>query len=594
MDYLLIYLFHFTFIRFIELALLSFLTLTLLQKLDILNFGFIEMFLIPFPSMEDSLTRQFLFSQISITFMILSLFSLIVNLKKEKILGTSIYKIIFAKSILGNIIFINCVEFSLLFLNIYLYINKASSDVILYVFFITLILLTLFITRIILYSNWENLTMNKIASIYMWENEKLVKKPKSLAHPTIHSKFLHDLNEDTIEKILRKDVEYKRNFHVYQTIANLSLIKYKSKIQENYLEMSYEPDVIIMWNNAIEVLIENELYSDAIRQHNRMLNTLISNEVYLSSFQINQVLEKIFTGISAKEDKLIFTQNKETLLTSIELTMNYGFYRLNNDFTYTRIGKLNRLLLKPLYGNFMDDYYNLIEKSLKLSDAEKSKCLHDYFEGISLIALNSDFNSTFELKYFEIKQILREFNDGDTPLIGIPLSNLLHSIIHEDKKNRLLYFLVDFKHNSTYFATIIVASKLAAVYVKTEESEKTYKKLIGDYLILLLAKLVELDKRKFKYYCGTVKDLMNPHTPWFYTGIDFTEEHLEFLNIIKQTIMMKNNKVDVKIISFSDDRLREIVNLFTAEYNSQLIDNKVREANKEYNDKFGILRDSLN
>ncbi|WP_242313219.1 hypothetical protein, partial [Bacillus cereus group sp. BfR-BA-01517] len=88
--------------------------LTLLQKLDILDFSFIKKILIPFPSIEDSLTRQFLFSQISITFMILSLFSLIVNLKKEKVLGTSIYKIIFAKSILGNIIFINCVEFSLL------------------------------------------------------------------------------------------------------------------------------------------------------------------------------------------------------------------------------------------------------------------------------------------------------------------------------------------------------------------------------------------------------------------------------------------------------------------------------------------------
>lgn len=592
MDYLLIYFFHFTFIRFIELALLSFLTLTLLQKLDILDSNLIEIFLIPFPSIEDSLTRQFLFSQISITFMILSLFSLIVNLKKEKVLGTSIYKIIFAKSILGNIIFINCVEFSLLFLNIYLYINKASSDVILYVFFITLILLTLFITRIILYSNWENLTMQKIASIYMWENKKLVKKPKLFGQPTIHSKFLHDLNEDTIEKILRKDVEYKRNFHVYQIISNWSLIKYKSKIQENYIEISCQPDIIIMWNNAIEALTENELYSNAIRQHNQMLNILISNEVYLSSFEINKILEKIFTSISAKEDKLIFTQNKKALLTSIELTMKYGFYKLNNDFTYTRLGKLNRVSLAPLYGNFMNDYYNLIEKSLKLSDAEKSKCIKDYFEGIRLIALNSDYIPTLELKYYEIEQILKEFNDEDVPLIGIPLSNLLHSIIHEDKKNRLLYFLVDFNHKSIYFATIIVASRLAAVYVQTKETEEIYKKLIGEYLMLLLAKLVELDKRKFKYYCGTVKNLMNPHK-WFYTDVDFTREDMEFLSIIKQTIMIRNNKIDVKSISLSDDRLREIVNLFTTEYNSQLIDHKVREANKEYNDKFGILRDSL-
>lgn len=74
------------------------------------------------PSVEADLNRQFLFSQISVTFIILSLFSLIINLKKEKVFGTSIYKIVFAKSILGDIIFISFFIFIFLFINITLYI----------------------------------------------------------------------------------------------------------------------------------------------------------------------------------------------------------------------------------------------------------------------------------------------------------------------------------------------------------------------------------------------------------------------------------------------------------------------------------------
>lgn len=383
--------------------------MALLQQLKILNLKWIENVLNHLPHVNQELNRQFLFSQISVTFIILSLFSLIINLKKEKVLGTSIYQIVFVRSILGNIKFISLSVFFFLFINITLYINDSSSSAILYVFLITLSLLTLLIIKIIFYSNSQKLSANKIVSIYNRENTKLVRKPRIAWKSGVRfSEYLYNLNEDTIEKILRGDVEYKRNLYVYEKIANLSLVNYKYKVQENYTETIYESDIILMWVSAIEELIKKELYTDSINQYNKMIALFISHEVYLSSSQINQLLKQIFISISVAESKVVFEQNKAILLTSIRLTMKYGYFKLNNDFSYTRLGKLKDMLyLDPLYGDFMIDYYNLIDKNTKFDDLEKSERISDYFESLRMMSYDIRDYFTMDIKFYEVGQELK-------------------------------------------------------------------------------------------------------------------------------------------------------------------------------------------
>ncbi|MDA2039387.1 hypothetical protein PDN58_18440 [Bacillus cereus] len=370
MKYPLIYFFN-SFIKSIELGAVLFITLALLQQLKILNLKWIENVLKHLPHVNQELNRQFLFSQISVTFIILSLFSLIINLKKEKVLGTSIYQIVFARSILGNIKFISLSVFFFLFINITLYINDSSSSAILYVFLITLSLLTLLIIKIIFYSNSQKLSTNKIVSIYNRENTKLVHKPRIVWKSGVHfSEYLYNLNEDTIEKILRGDAEYKRNLYVYEKIANLSLV----------------------------------------------------------------------------------------------------------------------------------NYYN---------------------------------------------------------------------------------------NNSIYFACLIVASKLATLYLQIKDNDKSNRKIVEGYLLLVLSKLFEVDNQKIKYYCYVIKQTM--HDNRIYGEVYFTQENMKLLSVIKQTIMIRKNRVDIKNTSFSNWRLREIVNLFSTRYNSNLLKKEQEKANREVIDKFGVL-----
>ncbi|KAA0767619.1 hypothetical protein DT250_18250 [Bacillus sp. AR2-1] len=588
MKYPLIYFFN-SFIKSIELGAVLFITLALLQQLKILNLKWIENVFNHLPNVNQELNRQFLFSQISVTFIILSLFSLIINLKKEKVLGTSIYQIVFARSILGNIKFISLSVFFFLFINITLYINDSSSSAILYVFLITLSLLTLLIIKIIFYSNSQKLSANKIVSIYNRENTKLVRKPRIVWKSGVRfSEYLYNLNEDTIEKILRGDVEYKRNLYVYEKIANLSLVNYKYKVQENYTETIYESDIILMWVSAIEELIKKELYTDSINQYNKMIALFISHEVYLSSSQINQLLKQIFISISVAESKVVFEQNKAILLTSIRLTMKYGYFKLNNDFSYTRLGKLKDMLyLNPLYGDFMIDYYNLIDKNTKFDDLEKSERISDYFESLRMMSYDIRDYFTMDIKFYEVGQELKKYNEEDISLVGIPLSNLLLLIMQEDKKGRALYFLNYYNNNSIYFACLIVASKLATLYLQIKDNDKSNRKIVEGYLLLVLSKLFEVDNQKIKYYCYVIKQTMNDDR--IYGEVYFTQENMKLLSVIKQAIMIRKNRVDIKNTSFSNWRLREIVNLFSTRYNSNLLKKEQEKANREVIDKFGVL-----
>lgn len=127
--------------------------------------------------------------------------------------------------------------------------------------------------------------------------------------------------------------------------------------------------------------------------------------------------------------------------------------------------------LQPLYGNFMNDCYNLIDKNKNFTDLEKSRKVYEYFEKLRMMPWSVTNYIPTEIKYFDVSRELKEYNE-DVYLVGVPLSNLLLVLIQEDKKGRLLYFLNDYRDNSIYLACLIVASKLATLYVRTKEDEK--------------------------------------------------------------------------------------------------------------------------
>lgn len=565
--------------------------------LNLLEFVEIELFdrffsSVPIPAVASDINRQLVFSQVSITFIIASLFSLIISLKKEKVLGTSVYKIAFTKSALGNLVLVSLTIFTLLFLNIFLYVQDASSSIILPVFLIALMILSFLIFNIILFTNSQNLSINKIASIYFWENRKIIlKQPKRIWHTTQRvSEYLYNLIEDTNEKIIRKDQEYKRNFHVFERISNLSLYNYKFKIQENYTEVVNSPDIITYWADVIEELIKNELYSDALQQYILMMRLFIRHETYISSYKINDLLKQIFIAVTVTQSKVVFEQNKELLLQAVKLTMHYGYYKLNNDFSYTRLGKLNRnfLYIYPLYDNFLVDYYNILEKNIGLENQKKLEEIYEYFESIRMMSFDitaAHHENIREIKYNEISFEIRSY-DGDLSLLGIPLSKLLILLMQDNKRGRILYFLNDFNNHAVNFACLIVASKLTDLYFRADQNDK---KVIADNLKMFLMKLVNWDSHQIKYNCNLLKKMAdNGAYEHAYGFHQFTPKNALSLDLVQQVVMMKKKNVNVEDINFSSAKVSEVAKLLL-EVESNFLKELQKEERKAVKDEFGVL-----
>lgn len=575
----------------IETILLLLIISTILHLLGFIKFDFLNQFLSLIPPIPSDINRQLVFSQVSITFIITSLFSLIISLKKEKILGTSIYKIAFAKSLLGNLILVSTAIFTLLFLNISLYISDSSSLVIFPIFFIAVCILSFLILKIILFTNSQKISTNKIASIYFWENrKKILKQPKRIWHATEGvSEYLYNLTEDTHEKVIKKDIEYKRNFYVFERVANLSLYNYKLKIQENYSEAISSPDIISYWADAIEELIKSELYSEALLQYILMMRLFIEHETYISSYKINDLLKQILISISVTQSKVIFEQNKKLLLTAIRLTMQYGYYKVNNDFSYTRLGKLEMdIYMAPIYENFLVDYYNILEKNIGLENPKKSEEIYNYFESIRMMSFNitrSHHENFREIKYYTITSEMRKY-DGDLSLLGIPLSKLLILLIQDRKRGRVLYFLNDFNNNSVNYACLIVASKLTNLYFRVDVNDK---KIVADYLVMILMKLVAWDSYQIKYSCNQLKkmddDSSSEHVYGYY---QLTSNEILSLGIVQQVIMMKKKNINTEEISFSDEKLSEIAKLLFG-VESNLLKMLQKEERKAIKNEFGVL-----
>ncbi|MFX3673654.1 MAG: hypothetical protein ACE3JQ_04270 [Paenisporosarcina sp.] len=587
-----------TLFSIIEIFILILYMFLFLQVFKIFHTAFFENIIMMLPKISDDMNKQLVFSQISVTFLILSLFSLISNLKKEKVLGTSIYSIAFSKSLISNILFLAPFIFLVLFLNLYLLMNDSSSEIILFLFLSAVIALTILILKIIVYTNFPRLTRDKIFSIYYLENKRIIKKhSRKGLNPTYElSNNLFTLVEDTTEKILRNDIEYRRNMVVFERLANLTLYNHGKVIQENYTEFSNKDDIILLWSNCILELIKSGNISDALIQHNKMVRVFLKNEVVISSHQIGDQFKNIMDFIITSKDSTFINQNEQEIIDAMRLSVMYCYFIINNDFSYTRLGKLkdNLLHIWGIYGSFFSDYYKLLNKLVGENNRDASKRIYNYFEQIRMMShdITSPFHQNFRQlnsKWYNLLFKDNKLYDGELATIGIPLSALLIEIIKDEKKGRLLYFLVNFNNNSIYFACLIVLGKLTVLMQRTKDTEELVK--VKKYIKLLMAKLLTWDSYKIKYNTHILYEIyIKEKLRLPYSDIWFFERHFDALKNVNNVIEMKRHNIKIDSNKIKNDTIRELYNL-SKDINEFTLTREAKRQNSKAVKELGILNE---
>ena len=548
-----------------ELLFFFALGIIFLDILGIFDFHILKHFIKLIDLKDTQLARQIIFSQVSISFLILSLLSFLTNLKKDKILGTSVYKIVFAYSIFGNLALLSVIVFGLLFTNIFFYFQNPKSIVIPYLFLSSMILLSMYITKIIIYTNNQKKSANKIFALYYCKNIKIVKHNFIAHHQNYEPpQIIFDLIEDTEEKIRSKNIDYNTNFQVYNKLSNLTLRNYRKQTQENHTEkFRKKDDILIYWIRQIDVLIECNLLSAAIEQYNYILWVLISNEVYLDNYDLSQMLSKILDGLKHTTNIYLFKELEDKIFKSISLTVRYSYYRLNNDFSYTRLGQYQEvkiLYIHSINGDFYKKYYQIIWSSEAFSETEKKRMTYFLIEKIRMLAIDVDdpfHNDYFSLNtsYYEVLNNEKNNLDGDLELIGIPLSLLFYEAILKKDYTSISHLIYAYNMNSIYFACLMVTTKLVTQYLRDFGDTDYLKETIK----LLSMKLENFDSYKLKLNKMKIqKSEMGEDR--VYSIIFLNNADKKALSLLYQSIQMKKHKVDIEKIRNPDlIRVYEIV-----------------------------------
>lgn len=518
---------------------------------------------------KEPINRQIIFSQISVTFLTLSLISFLSNLKKDKVLGTSLYEIIFSKSVLGNIKLVSLVLFFLLFYNLITFFILPNSQMIILLFITCLALLSFLVIKVIFYTAGTKRGVNKIVTFYYMENLNVVKKPyKSHYKRYIYPYYLEKLREDTTEKIFKRDQSFEKNLNIYFQISLQTLVNFRKKVQENYTESIAKEDIIYYWLTHIKQLVKTNQLNSAINELNRMLAILIDNEVFLSNLDITMIHSEIIKRIANQKDKNLFEEASDNLFYSIKLILGYIYYRLNNDFSYTRLGsyeKSDLLYMHGINGEFLKDYYDLIDKELELKDEDKKKVMYKYLENIRMLSFEID--SSFSNNYLKVRHEYRRvlFEDGDDlnsdlEIMGFPLSLLLYQIIRDRNLDVFLYIISRYRSNSIYFACSIVVGKIIRQYLN--ENNKETKKYLKEIIEILMLKLEKSDYHKLKWIIFNLGKYSESIGEIPYYGVYYNKNDHELLTEAVAAIRIKKYNKNYETIILKNRNIKEFLNIY--------------------------------
>lgn len=568
---------------FVEILFIGGLVFAFLNLIEVYNFPILKNFIHLIDFKNEQMARQIIFSQVSLSFLILSLLSFLTNLKKDKILGTSIYRIVFAYSLFGNLALLSLIIFSLLFINIMIYFYDTTSLIIPYIFLVVMTLLSVYILKIITYTNNHKKSINKISTLYYTKNAQIVKHNfirhgKNYETPQI----IFDLVEDTDRKIRNNDIDYIINFKIYAKLSNLTLINFRKKVQENHTERyTSKEDILTFWIRQISVLLDSNLLISAIEQYNQLLYTLIRNKVYLNNYELTQLLEKILRQLYNSPNIDMFSNLKTQVFSSMRLTIRYSDFRLNNDFSYTRLGQYdngNLLYIHSMNGNFYKDYYKIICNNPNILDNDKKRMTYNLIEDIRMSAIEID--SPFQLdyhnlnsQYYKILDNERNNLDGDLELVGVPLSILFYEIILLQDSTAIYHLIYQYNMNSIYYACLMVISKLVTQYIYSSNENKYLVEIIK----LLSMKLEHFDSYKLKL--NKAKIIRSEMNNKVYSTLFFRESDKKSLELIYQSLQMKKHEVNYTKVK--DNDLKKICELIFDDENRETL-NKKWQKNRKY------------
>lgn len=363
-----------------KIILLLFSYIFILNKLNIISFDFKSLFILKFNSVEyKPILKDLVLAQISSTFLTTAILSLVSSIEDKHILGEKTTNLLFGEKLIGFYLPM-ILLYIFMIINIYLIINECNSNILISLFFLSLMILMYIITKVGSIFVSTKRYVELLYSKYYKECETNI--INNVPPKDYNSPLLINLKEETIKLISNNDNSYVKNINMYKVLIDRLLFNIPKDLQKYHLDMSYAPSIV---NDFIEV-IEHFIYfkdlTRAIQYYNWLLSRFNFHNVFINYDGMNKIFEDISNKImdfNNEYEVKNYLSKISPIITSIEIQQHFA---LTNDYSYTNWPKMRVDFIYHYHSNYFDIVYSNIYNNKYLSDREKLNCyteLHEIF-----------------------------------------------------------------------------------------------------------------------------------------------------------------------------------------------------------------------
>lgn len=316
------------------------------------------------------------FTQTSMTLLVVSLVAIFPSIADKKLLGRNTLDVIFplySRFVLQGI---NILLFLLMFLNIGLALRNAPTGYIITCFlFSSLLLVNLVfgISSVFLHEN--RITKRLVIKCYK-ENIIYLKKTRPLKF--CRNPELDMLSSTTIEYIKLNNLVYRRNIETIFEVSRIILFNHKESLQELYTEMFDYRDALSQLAIIAGELLEQGSYVEAIDLTNRLIRQL-------NYFEVVAVTNHIFNFLVPKFINKLRYISQPDLLSGLAgrvwdciLRLKWQVYLYTiTDFSKCRLGKLD-MIHYWASSTIPEDFYTSLFENKKITLSEKQQIFDSF------------------------------------------------------------------------------------------------------------------------------------------------------------------------------------------------------------------------
>ena len=518
-------------------------------------------------------------TQVSISFLVVSISSLIANVEKKYFFGKSAIKIVFKKhSMLSFCLFLFLLVL-LSILNIYFLITDSGDTAILLVFVFAILVVSFFVYRFTrLFIDSENIKRDVLYKYYKSNIKHIKRATPTNSHP---SKDLQQLLDVTVTSIQTNDsIIYNNNILAYIDIIKPTLFNYKKMVQEYYTESIFHNDAIAHLGYIANELAMSNYLQQSLYVYNRIFDLLnYYGVISISDHNLYFNSSRLISRLKGIENETLANNYFDGLTVLISKLFYQLYLYATVDLSYCRLASYD-LIRYYQFNDHIENLYLSIYCNKHLSVAEKNILYDKLFDYLRMV---EHYQISFPrniIEDFLNKQLIpKKLDNYPVEIIAEPIA-VFFLKMYENKDTSNINLFLKMGLSPKLSSTIKILVLLSIIEILYHDNKRIYEmdlniepdstidSIKGSNLLVLSAKKEELidiyalikdkyilqdgDYAKGSYYgfCPKFRFSEDVINSVFFKIIDCLDERDEILKMLNLQEFSINKKVETILDKF--------------------------------------------